>query len=251
MRRAAGVLVVAALVAAGSALQAAPVRAYQGHVWVNKDGFSYACLGVTDTYPQRMYDLARAEIAGLGFSPVYSVIGHGFTKQAFLDSVFSDFAVYVHSHGDVYNAYGAAFLQDPPTGCNSYTRDYVSSAQVLAKTKGFVFNLVIMSTCILGAKTHYQTGKANLMPEAFGIAKIQNSTDPEFYLGYVYHTWDSEAFEYEKLFFTYLDTHPGATAASAFTYAKGARKYLAVGSVEPFAPNWFGNPNYSLTPGVP
>jgi hypothetical protein len=240
-------VVIAASTLGGSVQTAA---AYPAHVWSNSDAFTATCMGFLDTYPKQHYNLTVAHLGKLGFSPVSGALGPGFTRAAFLNNVFFDYAVYVHSHGDNYWAASGApkidsgFLQDPGTGkCNSYSRDMVRSSAIKSKTAGTFYNIVIMSTCMLGSSK-------STMPDAFQIAKTKTGTDFEFYLGYVYHTWDSSSLRFEKAFWSYINggTPHSRSLSEAFAYASSIGGYEAVSSSEPFQANWWGNPNYDGTP---
>ena len=247
MRKSAiALLFCAALLGPTSAM---PVRAASGaSVWVNKDGFSKACIGVTDNYPTLMYNQAISWLSAMGFTSGQYVIGHGFTRSAFLAGLPPAYAVYVHSHGDIYNAsyIKAAFLQDPPSGCNSYARDYISAAQVLANVVPPV-NIVIMSTCYLGSMYQPHTGPShpNYMPEAFGITKNHTTGNYKFYMGYVYSTWDSEAYKFEGRFYSWMNLHPGSTLSAGWTYAVSLGGYNGVDSANPFLSAWYGDSDYA------
>jgi hypothetical protein len=240
------------IVAAFSLGAPGQVAAYDTHVWSNSDAFKTTCLGFNDTYPQQLYSLTVAQIAKLGYSPIMGALGSGFTRTAFLNNVLYDYAVYVHSHGDNYwAASGApnvdsAFMQDPGTGKCNTSKDMVRSSSIKSITEGTFYNIVIMSTCYLGSG-------ASTMPAAFQIGKTKQSTDPEFYLGYVNSTWDSASLRFEKALWSYVNggTPHTRTLAAAFTYAASIGGYENVSSGEPFQANWWGNPNYDGTPALP
>jgi hypothetical protein len=245
-------LLVSILLAAstlGATAQAA--SAYRGDVWSNSDAFSANCLGFTDTYPQQLYSLATAQLTKLGYSPMRGELGPGFTRSAFLGNVLYPWAVYVHTHGDNYWAASgypkvdSGILQDPGSGkCNNYSVDMIRSSSIKAATGGGVFNMVIMSTCKLGAS-------ASTMPDAFQIEKTKSSAQREFYLGYVNSTYDSAAFRFEQAFWSYLNgsLFRLRTASQAFTYAMSIGGYPYPDSANPFQANWWGNPHYNGTPG--
>ena len=242
------VLLVSALLATSSLSGVAQnAAAYGGAVWTNSDSFTTRCLGVSDTYPSQMYSLAKAQFAALGYSPLKGAIGSSFTRSAFLNEVLSDWGVYVHSHGDNYYAASgrpaidSAFLQDPgSTACSDKNRDIVRSSAIKAATWTTPYNLVIMSTCYLGSSS-------STMPAAFSIEKVKNSSDREFYLGYVYSTYDSAQLRFEKAFWSYLNG--GArTALQAYTYASSIGGYSSPDSADPFQADWWGNPNFNGRP---
>jgi hypothetical protein len=247
MKRAATCLV-SLLIAASTVAVPAQAAASSAHVWSNSDAFKVACLGVNDTYPAQHYSLAVAQLSLLGYKPVAGALGPGFTRTAFLSSVLSDYAVYVHSHGDNYwAASGApnidsAFLQDPGAGKCNTSKDMVRSSTIKATTQGSFYTIVVMSTCMLGSNS-------STMPAAFQIAKTKQATDAEFYLSYVNHTWDSASLRFEKAFWGYITggTPHSRTLGDAFTYAASIGGYEPVDS-EAFQANWWGNPRYDGTP---
>jgi hypothetical protein len=239
---------VSLFIAASTVAAPGPTAASSAHVWSNSDAFKAACIGVNDTYPAQHYSLAVAQLSLLGYKPVGGALGPGFTGGAFLSNVLSDYAVYVHSHGDNYWAQSgapnidSAFLQDPGLGKCNTSRDMVRSSTIRTTTQGSFYTVVVMSACMLGSS-------ASTMPSAFQIAKTKQATDAEFYLSYVGHTWDSSSLRFEKAFWGYINggTLHSRTLGDAFTYAAGIGGYEAVGS-EPFQANWWGNANYDGTP---
>jgi hypothetical protein len=250
MKRA-STLLVSLLLAASTLSAPLPAAAAAAHVWSNSDAFKMLCLGVNDTYPQQEYNLTVPQLTRLGFSPVGGALGPGFTRTAFLANVLNDYAVFVHSHGDNYwAASGApnidsAFLQDPGTGKCNGAADKVRSSSIKATTQGSFYNIVIMSTCMLGSSS-------STMPGAFQIEKTKSASDYEFYLSYVNHTWDSASFRFEKAFWSYMDGGAlhARTLAQAFTYAASIGGYEPVDD-EVFQANWWGNPYYDGTPQRP
>jgi hypothetical protein len=252
MKRASTLLVSVVIAASTLGASVQTAAAYTAHVWSNSDAFTATCLGFLDTYPKQHYTLNVAQLVKLGFSPVQGALGPGFTRTAFLSEVFYDYAVYVHSHGDNYwAASGApnidsAVLQDPGTGKCNTSKDMIRSSAIKTATAGTVYNVVIMSTCMLGSNS-------STMPNAFQIAKTKKATELEFYLGYVYHTWDSSSLRFEKAFWSYMNG--GALhsrwLSEAFAYASSIGGYEAVSTSEPFQANWWGNPGYDGTPLQP
>jgi hypothetical protein len=253
MRRAQTLLVSVLLAVSALGATAQGAFAYRTDVWSNSDSFSYNCLGFTDTYPAQLYSLATSQMRALGYSPVGGALGAGFTSSAFLTNVLPDWAVYAHTHGDNYWAASgypnvdSAILQDPGTSrCSNFSKDAIRSSSIKSATRGSQYNLVIMSTCMLGASS-------STMPGAFQIEKVKSSTDREFYLGYVYSTYDSAALRFEQAFWSYLNTYDQygrrRTAYSAFTYAMSIGGYSAPDASDPFQANWWGNPTYNGLPG--
>ena len=253
MRRAQAVLVSVLLAVSAFGAPAQEASAYQGSAWSNSDSFGTRCLGFVDAYPQKLYSLARTQMAALGYGPIGGAIGSAFTRSAVLARVMPDFAVYVHSHGDNYWASAGApkidsgFLQDPGLSrCSDHRKDVVRSSAIKTATQGAVFNLVIMSTCMLGSN-------ASTMPGAFQIEKVKNSADREFFLGYVNHTYDSDSYRFEKAFWSYLSRGSSTpkTLYRAFVYASSIGGYDAPDAADPFQANWWGNPNFSGKPELP
>ena len=251
MKRAFMWLVSMAVAASTIAAPGQAAATYNVHVWSNSDAFKVACLGVNDTYPLQLYNLSVAQLAKLGFGPAMGALGPGFTRAAVMGNVVSDWALYVHSHGDNYwAASGApnvdsAFLQDPGTGKCNTSKDMVRSSAIKTATAGTIYNIVIMSTCMLGSSS-------STMPNAFQIAKTKTSAEFKFYLGYVKHTWDSSSLRFEKAFWGYMNGGAPHTRwlSEAFTYAASIGGYEAVGT-EAFQANWWGNPQYDGTPLQP
>jgi hypothetical protein len=243
------VSVLLAVSALGASTQSA--FAYYADVWTNSNSFTTRCLGFTDTYPAQLYSLANSQMRVLGYSPVAGAIGSGFYTSAFLRDVLPDWGVYAHTHGDNYWAASgypnvdSAILQDPgPSRCSNFSADAIRSSTIKSATRGSQYNLVIMSTCRLGASN-------STMPGAFQIAKVKNSTRREFYLGYVNLTYDSAQLRFERAFWSYLNSNLflRPSAYSAFVYAVSIGGYEAPDSANPFQANWWGNPSYNGTPG--
>jgi hypothetical protein len=247
-------MLVSLVIAASTLGVTAPATlGYSAHVWSNENAFKGSCLGFTSSYPKLSYELNKAQIAKLGFSPVGGVLGASFTRANFTDAVLNDYAVYVHSHGDnywvpaSYPKIDSAFLQDPGIGkCNTYADDKVLSSSIRAATIGTTYNLVIMSTCKLGSSK-------STMPGAFQIAMTKASTEPEFYLGYVNTTYDSASYAFEAAFWSYMNggAPHSRTFFQAFVYATALGGYTAVNASNPFQANWWGNPTYNGTPTQP
>jgi hypothetical protein len=243
---------VSVLVCAALGLASAPAVAAGGNSvdWVNSDAFSYSCIGITDHYPSLMYSRGRSLLTTLGFANNKNVIGHGFTRAAFLSDLAPEFAFYIHSHGDIYNSSSiqAAFLQDPPAGrCNDYRQDYISAAQVSAAAFP-PYNVVIMSTCYLGSMYQPHTGPnhPNMMPEAFGIPKTRAyDGSRHFYMGYVYETYDSAAYAFEGHLLWFMQTYPGALLSAGWSYAENYGGYEAAGPNDPFVSAWYGDWAYA------
>lgn len=219
-------------------LGVSPVGAYSANVWTNTDGFAFGCPTYSPTYPTQLYNLAMANFPRLGYS-TSGVIGAGFTTSAFLGTVGSDSAVYVHSHGDNYTTYGSAFLQDPgTTRCNDYTQDVVRASVIKNVSHSYEYNVVIMSTCYLGASN-------STMPGAFGISMNKTSTHAQFYMGYANAAYDSDEYSFESRVWSSVNQYPYyQTFAASFNWALAQGGYISG-----FSPAWFGNPDYYGSPG--
>ncbi len=254
MKRAQGLLVSILLAVSALGATTQGVFAYGADVWSNSDSFSSRCLGFTDTYPQQLYSLAVSQFSAFGYSPIGGAIGSSFYTSNLLSKVMPDWAVYVHSHGDNYWAasgypnVNSAVLQDPGPGrCSILSADMIRSSAIKSATRGGVYNLVVMSTCKLGSS-------ASTMPGAFQIEMVKNNTQREFYLGYVYTTYDSAAYRFEQAMWSYSNSHRSSSGArpalsQAFAYAASIGGYEAPDSSNPFQANWWGNPNYDGRPG--
>jgi hypothetical protein len=245
-------MLVSALIAASALAATAPgAFALRGQVRSNSDGFGTSCVGFVDTYPQQLYSLTVTQMSKLGFAVADSSIGSTFTRNAFLSTVLQDYAVYVHSHGDDYWASAgypkidSGFLQDPGPGRCNNSSDIVRSSSIKAATLGTPYNLVIMSTCFLGSEK-------STMPGAFQIEKSKTSNQPEFYLSYVGHVYDSSMLRFEKAFWSYINSgNPAYSLWGAFTYANSLGGYASPDFYNPFMPNWWGSANYNGHPTVP
>jgi hypothetical protein len=208
---------------------------YQGSVHSNWTAFN-PCLGIVDSYPEKMRKEALAAFAGLGFATT-SFTKNLFTKSKFLARTPADWAVYVHSHGDFYNN-RPGFRADAGV-CSGAI---VSSADIAAKRPSTQqTNLVVMSTCHLG-----ESVARNDMPLVYGVEKLKAGSTgwrgPEFYLGYVGTIWDSDQWDFESIFWDRLLA--GASVGKAFDVA------MATGSFNAgFDAEWWGSYTYLGWPG--
>ena len=112
MKRAATWLVSILLAVSTLGATAQGAFAHMGDVWSNSDAFKSTCLGFNDTYPQAMYSLAQSQLALLGYN-LSGGLGASFTRSAFLNHVFYDYAVYAHTHA---NSHSYARMELDPTG---------------------------------------------------------------------------------------------------------------------------------------
>ncbi len=224
-------LAVLLAMAALAAVAAGPARAaYQATADSNVSAFSFNCIKVNDAFPAKLLAAAVAGYRNLGFSTTgYS--GTAFTRAHVLARTPADWGYYVHSHGDHYlNADGrryAGFKEDAGLCTGART---VFSKEIAAARAGRLSNLVIMSTCHLGETN-------TTMPGAFGIPMVKARSGawagPNFYLGYIGLTWDSDEFAFETRFWNALG--PGFGVGQAYDVAK-------LGSFNAgFAPNWYGS----------
>jgi hypothetical protein len=224
-----------ALAASVSAAPTAALAAYQGSVYSNWTAFN-PCLGIVDSYPDKMRTEAVAALTNRGFAT------SGFTKDTFTKSKFlgrtpGDWAVYVHSHGDFYNN-KPGFRADGGVCSGSI----VSSADIATKRPSTQqTNLVVMSTCYLGS-----SDSRNDMPLVYGIQKLKAGINswrgPEFYLGYIGSTWDNDQWEFEVILWDRL--MGGSNLGSAFDVALGTGHYAAS-----FDADWWGSYTYMGHPG--
>ena len=225
-------------IAVAGILGAGPTAAlagYQGSVYSNWTAFN-PCIGIVDSYPDKMRQQALAAFAGLGFASS-SFTKSTFSKSAFLTRTPADWAVYVHSHGDYYNN-KPGFRADGGVCSGSI----VSSADVATKRPTTQqTNLVIMSTCHLG-----ESDARNNMPLVYGIEKLKAGINgwrgPEFYLGYIGSTWDNDQWEFEVILWNRL--LGGSSVGSAFDVALATGSYAAS-----FDADWWGSYTYRGHPG--
>ena len=217
-------------VAALAAPVASPVRAaYQATVDSNVTAFSLNCIGINDTFPAKLQAAAVAGYRNLGYATT-GFSGAGFTRAHVLSRTTGDWGYYVHSHGDQYG-FGSqrdyGFREDAGLCTNAKP---ILARDIAAVRRGRQSNLVIMSTCTLG-----DTGTT--MPAAFAIPKTKARSGawagPNFYLGYVGETWDSDEFTFESRFWSALG--PGLGVGQAFDVAKLG--WFNAG----FAANWYGS----------
>jgi hypothetical protein len=230
-RGAAAAAAIAALLgSAGPAL-----GAYQGSVYSNWTAFN-PCLGIADSYPDKMRQAALSAFAGLGFAST-SFTKTGFTETNVLSRTPSDWAVYVHSHGDFYD--GQAGFRADGGVCSGSVVHATEIGTRRPSTQQT--NLVVMSTCHLGENV-----AKNNMPGVYGIEKLKaGSTSwrgPEFYLGYIGTTWDNDQWEFEVLFWDALAA--GRSVGSAFDTALADGSYASA-----FDADWFGSYTYRGWPG--
>lgn len=223
----------AAVIASPPSAQAA----YQASVSVNTTAFSSTCLGFSDGFPSKLYDLA---VAGYGYL-TYGATGYkgtAFTKSRMLGRVSTDLGTYVHSHGDIYG--GVQGFREDGGFCTGapVVHDYDVDA---ARTTTRPAQLVIMSTCHLGEKPPVGTTG---MAASFGIPYgAQNLGAYAFYLGYIGSVFDSDEFKFEQAFWQRVQaggsSGPVYSLADAFAYAK-THMTFAQGNA-----TWFGNPFYT------
>lgn len=222
--------------AAGSAAGPPPALAtWQGSVYSNWTAFN-PCLGINDTFPEKMRKNAAAAFTALGLATT-SFTKDAFTRAKFLARTPADYAVYVHSHGDFYG--GVPGFRIDGGVCSGAVVSSTNIASKRAATQQT--NLVVMSTCHLGENV-----TKNNMPLVYGIEKVKAGSNdwrgPEFYLGYVGTVWDSDQWEFETIFWDRL-LH-GSNVGQAFDLALGSGTYF-----RGFAANWWGSYVYSGVPG--
>jgi hypothetical protein len=214
---------------------AAARAAYQGSVYSNWTAFN-PCLGIVDSFPDKMRQEALAAFAGLGFAAT-SYTKAGFTEANVLSRTPADWAVYVHSHGDFYD--GQAGFRADGGACSGAV---VHATEIGAKRPASQqTNLVVMSTCHLGENL-----SKNNMPAVYGIEKLKAGSTgwrgPEFYLGYIGTTWDSDQWEFEVALWDRLIA--GSSVGAAFDAALAGGSYASS-----FDADWWGSYTYLGHPG--
>lgn len=221
---------------AGSAAGPLPARAefisdFQGSVYSNWTAFN-PCLGINDTFPEKMRKNALAAFTTLGFTTA-SFTKDLFTRKKFLARVPGDYGVYVHSHGDFYG--GLPGFRADAGVCSGAVID--SEDIAARRDPKHQTNLVVMSTCHLG-----EAVAKNNLPLVFGIEKVKAGANdwngPEFYLGYVGSVWDSDQWEFETIFWDRLLN--GKSVGRAFDLALAGGSYHAG-----FGANWWGSYAYN------
>jgi len=243
------------------------VSAATAQVWANPDSFIDKCNNAS-SLPTGMANRATTALVAMGYA-TYETVGRGFTVSAVLAGVSSDSAIYVMSHGDVYNYTGglvnSAFLQDPLAGsyppCGKLGYDRVYASAIKSHNQSHLINFAFMSTCYLGSTIEHKSGLntsgtyGNNMPDAFGIQRSQGTSQLAFYVGYVWETDVRSMNKFEGYFFPYIASHPGKGFYDAFTYAAARGPYIGDSVTnKPFVAAWFGNPfyagpNYPANPG--
>lgn len=212
-------------------LAAGPTRAgYQATTDSNESAFEPPCVDFTDALPGKMLKAATAAYTRLGYATgTYTTTS--FTRAHTLMRTVSDWAYYVHSHGDYYWHSGdqrrySGFREDAGK-CNQAV---IYSKDIALKRAGRATNLVVISTC--------HNAEANTtLPAAFGIAKTKGTFEdlgPTFYLGYLGTAYDSDEWVFEQRFWDALATLH--TVGEAFDIAD-----LGSFGHADFAADWWGN----------
>ena len=190
---------------------AGPVRAgYQATVDSNESAFEPPCVDFSDSLPAKMRKAAGAAYVSLGYATQQNTEG-AFTRAHTLMRTASDWAYYVHSHGDYYWHSGDSRRY---TGFRGDSGDCVQSVifskDIKAKRAGRQSNLVFVSTC-------HASDSNTTLPDAFAIAKTKSispaNQGPEFYVGYIGVRWDSDEWIFEQRFWNALANNQSAGAA--------------------------------------
>lgn len=216
-------------------LAVGPVRAgYQATADSNTSAFLPPCIGFTDSLPSKMLKAAAAAYGSLGYA-TGTYTGSSFTRAHTLSRTVSDWAYYVHSHGDYYWHPGdqrrySGFREDGGT-CSQAV---VYSKDIALKRAGRATNLVVISTC-------HNAEPNTTMPAAFGIPKLKGDLDtwlgPTFYLGYLGSAYDSDEWIFEQRFWDALaGSH---SVGEAFDIAS-----LGGFGHADFAADWWGSYTY-------
>jgi hypothetical protein len=223
--------------------------AAQASVYSNITAFAYACDGTSDTYSQKVYDLAVSGYKYLGYGTT-GYTGTGFTSSRVLARVPLDTAFYVHSHGDYYGSTDTQGFRIDGGYCTG--APIVNSRNIDAKRGAQVAQVVIVSTCFLGENPPTGTDQLS-MAEAFGIAQVQNSSGGwRFYMGYTSEPVTSDEWAFESKFWSYVKAggatfKPIYSLADAYSMARadvGTFTKLSSVPVQP-VPKWYGNPYYT------
>ena len=203
--------------------------------------------------PAKLAAMAKSGFEYLGYGVTTNAVGASFTTGEFLTDYPSKWAVYVHSHGDVYwdlskgsPNVNSAFIEDAgvcPTNMSTSNQHRVLASQIKAKAQP-PYNIVILSTCRLGWQGITPGGTlANNLPDAFGFAYnastgyyTKTSTSNQFYLANQYYSFDGDQDTFETNFW-YEIKNGGywkfinywtpvqwvkPTLVDAFTYAKNS-----------------------------
>jgi hypothetical protein len=215
-----------------AALAVGPVRAgYQATADSNESAFLPPCVGFSDSLPAKMLKAASAAYGALGYATgTYTTTS--FTRSHTLSRTVSDWAYYVHSHGDYYwhptdQRRYSGFREDS----GSCTQSVIYSKDIALKRAGRPTNLIVISTC--------HNAEANTtLPAAFGIQMTKGSADrwlgPTFYLGYLGSAYDSDEWIFEQRFWDALKTHH--SVGEAFDIAS-----LGNFGHSDFAADWWGS----------
>ena len=153
-------------------LTAGPTQAaYQATVDSNESAFQPECAGFTDSLPAKMLKAATAAYKALGYATA-AYTTTSFTRAHTLARTDTDWAYYVHSHGDYYWHPGdqrrySGFREDAGK-CNQAV---IYSKDIAQKRAGHATNLVVISTC-------HNAEPNTTLPGAFGIAKTKGTRRP-------------------------------------------------------------------------
>jgi hypothetical protein len=218
-------------------LAVGPVRAgYQATVESNESAFQPPCVGFWDSLPAKMLKAASAAYQKLGYATgTYTTTS--FTRSHTMARTVSDWAYYVHSHGDYYwhSADGrrySGFRED----AGKCSQAVIYSKDIAQRRAGRPTNLVVISTC--------HNAEANTtLPAAFGIQKSKGPwLGPTFYLGYLGTAYDSDEWVFEQRFWDALANVN--SVGEAFDIA-------ALGSFghADFGADWWGSYNWYGYPG--
>jgi hypothetical protein len=215
-------------------LAVGPTRAaYQATLDSNESAFLPPCVDFYDALPAKMLKAAAAAYRNLGYA-TGSYTTTSFTRAHTLSRTVSDWAYYVHSHGDYYwhatdQRRYSGFRED----AGKCSQAVIYSKDIALRRAGRPTNLVVISTC--------HNAEANTtLPAAFGIPKTKGTVDrfgPKFYFGYLGTAYDSDEWVFEQRFWDALSTVH--SVGEAFDIAS-----LGSFGHTDFAADWWGSYNW-------
>ncbi|MEA2631789.1 MAG: hypothetical protein QOE66_2008 [Chloroflexota bacterium] len=212
-------------------LPAGPTQAaYQATVDSNESAFLPPCAGFTDSLPAKMLKAATTAYKALGYA-TGSYTTTSFTRAHTLARTDTDWAYYVHSHGDYYWHPGdqrrySGFRED----AGKCSQAVIYSKDIAQRRAGHATNLVVISTC-------HNAEPNTTLPGAFGIAKTKGTVDqlgPTFYMSYLGTAYDNDEWVFEQRFWDALSTVH--TVGQAFDIAN-----LGSFTHSDFAADWWGS----------
>jgi hypothetical protein len=223
-------------------LATAPATNATSSVYSNITAFAGSCDGTYDTYSSQLYNLTISGFRKLGYSPS-GYTGTSFTKSKVLDSVDTDKAFYVHSHGDYYGSNDTQGFRVDAGYCSG--APIVYSTDVDSHRGSTPAQVVILSTCYLGENPPSGTNQLS-MAEAFGIPQVQDLvTEWAWYMGYKKEPYTSDELEFESYFWNKIQGYAYYGLTNAFQAARAHISFSTPPGMSTPSPMWYGNPNYT------